>query len=234
MLNPAFPPPPPTLCARMPLEPGPPVRIRPEFVTPTLLAPFAPPALPPIVIFDDSPVAPVAEIAKPPLPPPPPMLCAEMPFERSPRVTMVLELVTPTADAVPPVPPLPPIAMPRPQPGLIAPLIAKPPFPPPPPIDCASIPSDSAPGVYSAAAGFATGTACALPPAPPLVPMLWLRPFVGPVVLLNPAEISNAPLPPPPPIDCASSACDTSPFVGMLPEFVTVTLPPPPPPALAP
>src|SRR5262245_63446928 len=77
---------------------------------------------------------------------------------------------------------------------------------------------------------WSTVTLSPMPPAPAWPPTVCDEPCA--LLPLVPAtEIENAPLPPPPPTDCAKIALALPPAVWMLPTLVTVTAPPLPPPA---
>ena len=116
---PPIPPPPPTLCAKMPNEAlpassgfAPPVKIRAPFRMFTVTSPPSPPAelAPPTLI---------AGLVKlpadvPPRPPPPPTLWAKIPWAPTPSVVSVLSLcVTVTAPPLPFAPAEPPTLIAR-------------------------------------------------------------------------------------------------------------------------
>src|SRR5882724_87163 len=165
---PPVPPPPPTLCATMAGASSPTVNILPTLFTVTL--PPLPPAppWPPMLRASEMVLAvpsltavEVAE-ASPPLPPPPPTLCAKMPEDAAPPVTIKPALETLTAPPSPAEPPDPPNEKSRPivdgplPPGGLPPPPEPPPEPPP------------RPGPKSALAVLEA----LLPPLPPPPPML--------------------------------------------------------------
>src|SRR5579859_3283257 len=125
-----LPPPPPMLCATMPIASSPCVVMLPDAPTgvrqfplpsdreQTLTVPPLPPPLP------EPPTEPRPPEA-PPLPPPPPMLCATMPLALAPCVMIVPVLVTDTVSPALPVLDPPPIDTTPPESA---------PLPPPPPM----------------------------------------------------------------------------------------------------
>src|SRR5579863_1080799 len=100
----------------------------------------------------------------------------------------------------------------------------KPPSPPPPPIDCAITPAACKPAVVICPR-FSTSTVDALPAVPPAPP----TPICPLSAVLPPPEISIAPLPPPPPIDCANTPVEKLPLVAISEPLLTLTAPPLPP-----
>ena len=113
------------------------------------------------------------------------------------------EFPTVTDPAAAPVPPDPPtlrLALP----SIDAPPAAvNPPLPPPPPMDCAESTGVPPPDALSAPALF-TVTALASLPAPPLPPTACVPDSPS----VREAEMSDPPLPPPPPMDWATIAPD--------------------------
>ena len=104
---------------------------------------------------------------------------------------------------------------------------AIPPLPPPPPIDWAVIPEERCPSVVKSES-LLTVTLLLPAPVPPFPPSETLA--VTGKVMPAFAAIAIPPFPPPPPIDCATIAEESSPFVLIsLPEEVTATEPPSPP-----
>src|SRR5258705_5284337 len=96
----------------MPYDRSPVVEIElAPFPSTLTLRPMPPtPPSPPTAIDRLLPDSPANEpfTLKPPLPPPPPTLCAWIPAESAPLVTIHALLVTFTCSASPPLPPLPP------------------------------------------------------------------------------------------------------------------------------
>ena len=194
--KPPLPPPPPMLCATIPRDCEPKVRIAPLLVTDTTPAVPPPPPLPPRPTAAEI-RPPLAATENPPSPPPPPMLCATIALESRPVVVIAPVLLTVTLAAAPPLPPLPPKPTVTLTPDKPA-ATAKPPLPPPPPMLCAEMPFDWRPLVEMVAAvvTFTTEPAPPLPPEPPRATAA--EKSVGPEALT-----ANPPLPPPPPTLCA-------------------------------
>ena len=153
---------------------------------------------------------------KPPSPPPPPMLCATMPYERTP-VVMIRSprLIASTSPPLPPPAPAPPMLAPTDAPWVaIAPVTLNPPEPPPPPMLCANKPCASAPCVTIVLA-LRTETRSLLPPSSPAPPRLNFAPSPLPM----PAATLNPPSPPPPPTLCARMPYARSPSVVSTPSM---------------
>ena len=107
----ALPPPPPTDCAKIPMEESPAVAIEPEVVIDTVPeVPPAPPKPPTESAAEYLPPS-APDVLEPPLPPPPPIDCAVMPFACAPEVLTMLALISDTALPVPELPPKPPTAI---------------------------------------------------------------------------------------------------------------------------
>jgi hypothetical protein len=132
-----------------------------------------------------------------------------MPTEFSPAVVMFAEFVTITVDAAPPEAPTPPIENPPLVPVEKSPVTLKPPLPPPPPTLCARMPSELSPAVEIVAPPLVNVTAPAPLPVPPFPPRLTAP--VGPE--LNAPATLKPPLPPPPPILCATNPGELLPML---------------------
>ena len=208
--EPAWPPPPPSDCTKMPWERSPRVWTLPAALKVTL--PPLPPLPPEPPIPNDTDRLPAVALLRerPPWPPPPPTDWINRPGELSPSVLMVMgtNLLA------------------------LAPKTTEPPLPPAPP----SPPTLAEPPKLKLALPVVVATLFTAPPAPPPPPMLWIRPpgEFSPRVArfrLPPLRKSTCPplppLPPEPPNDIDTDA----PRLLPEPELAKlVELPPAPPP----
>ena len=144
-----------------------------------------------------------------------------MPMAASLSVVRFPSFVTLTSPPLDPFPPEPPTVVDRlmffPAPIPVAPPAsapADPPVPPPPPMDCAKIANEFSPSVRMDPV-FAIVTTPPFEPDPPEPPIV-----VAAFFALTPPSAplsARAPLPPPPPMDCAKIPHDVPPVVRIDP-----------------
>src|SRR5262245_62525563 len=150
-----------------------------------------------------------------------------MPVLWSPLAVTAALLVTFTVSALPPPAPAPPVELLTDLPPVLKVRPpANPPLPPPPPTDWARMPMVPA-ALTVIWPELSTVTLPLFEPAPPLPPVVFV--VASPLRASEPPT-ANPPLPPPPPIDCATMPLENRPKVSIEARFVTLTSPPAPPP----